>query len=447
MQPPRLSRPSRTPGRDLSSSLASNLATARGIPGAHQRRGAPVSPTLSAQHVGGNFARDSGAPKGNEDGKGVLRKAGQATLATDHNSSKPSWTPPSLEKEPEDIQTDQKTSQGLTDAPFQQFYNTFESLISKLSAPLAFAGLPLTSGPATVASTASPALSPSITKVKAAKPAAPPLPVSAESVDYSQFISKAALRAVRDGAPSFNPAESFYVVPTEGGMLSYADIITRTERETNRHARQHSNVSEGNDEFVDAREAIPTATGSGQNSARGRRNSRAATDGGNDMPKVGGKTMEEYALENHTLKLILDQTAKRLRVFELSAQSSSAALAQSIRSLQRSPASTPENSRGKTLADNNSNSGAGAARKADEKARARITELEEILRKNDAELQRRERENAKLKLTVTRYREKWDKLKEGARARREGGTGGGGEAKAGGSEDTESKPVEEPAGD
>lgn len=126
--------------------------------------------------------------------------------------------------------------------------------------------------------------------------------------------------------------------------------------------------------------------------------------------------MEELALENQMLRQYLDSTSKRLRVFELSAQSSSAALAQSIRSLQRSPAPTPENSRGKSEAHSSSGRGGG-----DEKARARIMELEEILHKNDKELQRREKENAKLKDVVVRYREKWEKLKEGARARREGG--------------------------
>ena len=139
---------------------------------------------------------------------------------------------------------------------------------------------------------------------------------------------------------------------------------------------------------------------------------------GKDVPTFGGKTMEELALENQALKHLSDTLSKRLHVFELSAQSSSAALAQSIRSLQRSPAGTPENSRGRDESTSSSGKGKGV----DERARARIVELEEILRKNDRELQKREKENAKLKDVVVRYREKWEKLKEGARARR--GDGG-----------------------
>jgi hypothetical protein len=144
--------------------------------------------------------------------------------------------------------------------------------------------------------------------------------------------------------------------------------------------------------------------------------------------------MEELALENQMLRQYLDSTSKRLRLFELSAQSSSAALAQSIRSLQRSPSVTPENSRGR--ADESSN---GRSGKVNEHARIRIAELEETVQKNEKELQRREKENAKLKDVVVRYREKWEKLKEGARARREGGGNGGG--------DRPSKNVEDGIGD
>ena len=61
------------------------------------------------------------------------------------------------------------------------------------------------------------------------------------------------------GVPSSTPAESFYVVPTEGGMASSSEIIQRTARDvSNRHKRQLSNISEDNDDFVDARETVPS---------------------------------------------------------------------------------------------------------------------------------------------------------------------------------------------
>jgi hypothetical protein len=446
-KPPRLPRASRVPGRDLSSSIASNLATARGIPGNQQRRGVLVSPSVSAQHAGGRFSNDQAISKHGTDNARTPGSTGHDP-ASNEPHRKPSWTPPASAPDQED-QTSEEVNKSSSDAPFQQFYNTFESLMSKLSAPLAFAGLPLT----TTTTPPSPPSPPQLTaakrtaaapgnKSKDPKPTTPVIPITGESLDYSQLISQAALRAVRDGVPSSNPAESFYVVPTEGGMASYSEIIQRTARDvSNRHVRHLSNISEDNDDFVDARETVPSpitadssAPGTAAHSRRG--SARPGPAGkASDVPKVAGKTMEELALENQTLRQYLDSTSKRLRIFELSAQSSSAALAQSIRSLQRSPSITPENSRGKA---DGSSSGRG---KGDEKARSRIAELEEILRKNDKELQRREKENAKLKDVVVRYREKWEKLKEGARARREGGGNGNGVG------DRTPKNVEEGVGD
>lgn len=409
------------PGRDLSSSIASNLATARGIPGNQQRRGGLVSPTVSAQHAGGRFSNDQALSKLGTDNARASSITGKDWSTSNETNRKPSWTPPTSAQEPED-DTQGELDTSSSEAPFQQFYNTFEALMSKITAPLAFAGLPLlnTTTPASTAPKTASATANAT--AKDLNPPAPAIPITAESLDYSQLISQAALRAVRNGVPSSNPAESFYVVPTEGGMASYSEIIQRTARDvSNRHKRQLSNISEDNDDFVDARETIPSpltaefsAPGTAAHSRRGSARPYPTRQVA-DIPKVAGKTMEELALENQTLRQYLDSTSKRLRIFELSAQSSSAALAQSIRSLQRSPASTPENSRSRA---DGSSSGRG---KVDEKARARIAELEEILQKNDKELQRREKENAKLKDVVSRYREKWEKLKEGARARREGG--------------------------
>jgi hypothetical protein len=380
-----------------------------------------VSPTVSAQHAGGRFSNDQAVSKSGTDNARSSSMTGKDWSTSNETSQKPSWTPPTSAQEPED-DTQGEPDTLSSEAPFQQFYNTFESLMSKITAPLAFAGLPLltTTTPAPTGPKTSSAIANATAKDLI--PPAPAIPITAESLDYSQLISQAALRAVRNGVPTSNPAESFYVVPTEGGMASYSEIIQRTARDvSNRHKRQLSNISEDNDDFVDARETIPSpltaefsAPGTAAHSRRGSARPGPARQVA-DMPKVAGKTMEELALENQTLRQYLDSTSKRLRIFELSAQSSSAALAQSIRSLQRSPASTPENSHGKA---DGSSSGRG---KVDEKARARIAELEGILQKNDKELQRREKENAKLKDAVSRYREKWEKLKEGARARREGG--------------------------
>jgi uncharacterized coiled-coil protein SlyX len=368
--PPRLARPPRPTARDLSSSIATNLASARGIPRDRLKKPSPITPTVSAQHAGGAFARvQAGVYGGN-------------SAERPENARKPSWAPPATaEEEKADAQAEAVSS----DAPFQQFYSTFESLISKLSAPLAFAGLPLTS-PTT-------SKTPSIANAARPRQSRTPPIYSTTPVDYSQLISRAALNALRDGPAHHNPAESFYVVPTTGGTISYAEVMSRAEREQSggRHQRTLSGISEAtSDEFLDAPSTILNPK---------RPSSRKGTTGNE------ARIIEEQGMQIDALKRHIDALSKRLHVFELSSQSSTAALAQSIRSLPRSPAVTPENSRGK------SGSGTGNLEK-------RIAELEALLEKNSSELRKRRDENAELKTVVKRYREKWDKLKEGARARR-----------------------------
>ncbi|KIW26792.1 uncharacterized protein PV07_06598 [Cladophialophora immunda] len=418
--PPRLPRGLRSSTRELSSSIASNLASARGIPSNRQKRPTPISPLVSNQHADGHNAQDETR------GKSALRAHADSSDAlvsmSRQTSSRPSWTPPISPPPPKSDAMEQPEAQS-SDAPFQQFYTTFESLVSKLSAPLAFAGLPLT-----VAAASKPPPAPSQIPPKAPKAVSRPTP-AAPLVDYSQLISRAALRAVSGtGNNPSNPSESFYVVPTTGGTISYAEIMSRAEREEARaglrahgHRRQPSNLSNiSEDDFVDAQSTILPAPGNAPLSRFARARGVA------DEIKVNGKTMEELALENQALKHLSDTLSRRLHVFEMSAQTSSAALAQSIRSLHnRSPMLSPENSRGKTISGKMGldsggmvgigNSGGGGNRDTTQR---RIAELEEILRKSDARARKREEENVKLKETITKYREKWDSLKAGAKARR-----------------------------
>ncbi|OAL33955.1 hypothetical protein AYO20_06790 [Fonsecaea nubica] len=420
VQPPRLPRALRSSTRELSSSIASNLASARGIPNSRQKRPTPISPLVSNQHADGHNAQDDRrnkpGPRPNTDSPDALLSMSPQT------DSRPSWAPPMAASPTKADAAEQPEAQS-SDAPFQQFYTTFESLVSKLSAPLAFAGLPLTTTTPSKSPSTPSQIPPKIPKtVSRPSPAAP-------SVDYSQLISRAALRAVSGtGNSTSNPSESFYVVPTTGGTISYAEIMSRAEREEARaglrghgHHRQPSalsNISE--DDFVDAQSTILPAPANGPPS----RFTRAR--GVTDEIKVNGKTMEELALENQALKHLSDTLSKRLHVFEMSAQTSSAALAQSIRSLHnRSPMLSPENSRGKTISgkmglDSGAMAGIGNSGGAGNRdtTQRRIAELEEILRKSDARARKREEENVKLKETITKYREKWDSLKAGAKARR-----------------------------
>ncbi|KAL2426638.1 hypothetical protein ABEF95_011094 [Exophiala dermatitidis] len=459
VHPPRLPRGLRPNARDLSSSIVSNLASARGIPNGRQKRPTPISPLVSNQHADGHNAEDETRPKS------VSRKSTGTTDALlsmskqSQSQARPSWAPPT-EQGTAHPNTVEQTDETSSDAPFQQFYATFENLISKLSAPLAFAGLPLTTNASTT-TPAPPAKSPVQASPKPPKAPARASP-AAPSIDYSQLISRAALRAVSgQGTQSHNPAESFYVVPTTGGTISYAEIMNRVDREeargSLRHHRQPSNLSNiSEDNFVDAESMIlphrshENIGGSQQGS--GRFNRRGGGGGGGaegvEEAKVDGKTMEEIALANHALRQLVDTLSRRLHVFEMSAQTSSAALAQSIRSLQRSPFTTPttlspENSRGKStgkggglgmgldlglgmgIGTHSGGGGGGGGAAAgptpgsDEAMAKRIAELEEILRKSDARLRKKDDENAKLRENLSRYKEKWENLKAGAKARRE----------------------------
>lgn len=394
-RPQALNPPSiHTPQREIGSSIASNLASARGIPSNRQRRPSPAA-SLSAQPAEGKHLS---SPRKSKLGETDSRASQISPSKPSDNINKPSSTPPislAANSEPK--------SKGSTlpaaprnDEPFQRFYATFENLFSKLSAPLAFAGLPLNVDEPQPPPASKPSTTLSLAKPEERATADP---------DFTKIYSKAALRAVREenGGPGsgspFGEAESFYVVPTTGGTISYADILARAQQEAVRYTGKNVNDSSStvneehlDDEFVDAREtpqpASPMLT---------------------RRPKPGTKTMEELTLENEALRALADHLSRRLLEFEMGAQTSSLALQRSIRAMQ-SPAA--------------SQAGGTRERAREKEGDARVAQLEEQVRQMEREVERIGRENEKLKGVVGRYRERWEKLKEGARVRREG-TGDG----------------------
>ena len=168
--------------------------------------------------------------------------------------------------------------------------------------------------------------------------------------------------------------------------MPYASILARDRYNFPALERDNTRNSEELDEFVDARETpgppSPLMTRSGKTGAKA---------------SSGNKTMEELQLENEGLRKSLDTLSKRLWEFEAGAQASSVALQQSIRAMRQSPGA--------------SQAGTGV----------NTEELEEQIREARMEMERMDKENEKLKGVVGRYRERWEKLKEGARVRREGG--------------------------
>ncbi|KAI9771031.1 MAG: hypothetical protein M1835_006476 [Candelina submexicana] len=375
---PSLSSPHRPPPP---SSIASDLASARGIPSlSQQRRGVTAPTSLSAQHAGGKILSPPARTTKHREERPRLDSPSRRGEA---RQSSPAAGRPSKNTQTKD-QKQAKTASGkeqptpTNDEPFQRFYATFEGLLSRLSAPLAFAGLPLR--PEEPAAAVSPTKS-EHQQEKATTAETEP--------DVTRLFSKAALRAMRDehgpGSGGLGGAESFYVVPTTGGTISYAGILSRAEQEARLQGLIPDNNEHGEDEFVDARETP-----------------QPISPGLKKRPPKGTKTMEELQLENSALKHLSDTLSRRLQMWEVNAQSSSLALQQSLRTLPTTGSPTP--------------SEAGGAARADETVR----ELEEQLRVMRRDMEKMGRENEKLRGVVVRYRERWEKLKEGARVRREG---------------------------
>ncbi len=385
--PPSLQHPRRLPPRDLSSSIASNLASARGIRANYTRQ--PLSPSVSTHQAPGSLET---LPR--RDGK-------RSKVPSIPENAQPSWIPPTQaaprKSEPQIATTKASAvaeqASTSTDEGFSRFYNTFENILSKLSAPLAFAGLPLISeeGPA-------PAPEPTLPKKR--------LTGSRERTgsdpDLTKYISRAALRASARDGQSGN--DSFYVVPTTGHTVSYAQIMSFDQKEKRRiAASMHSENPDlftdpaEEDDFVDARETpIPTSP------SFSRKGSVRKPIGRDLENKV-----EELDMENKSLKDCIDKLSKRLHAFEMSAQQSSMALQESMRLMRpMSPAREQVSSRG-----------------GDEVLKRRVLELEEHVALGGKEIERLGKENEKLKTVVARYRERWEKLKEGAKTRRDGGAG------------------------
>lgn len=135
--------------------------------------------------------------------------------------------------------------------------------------------------------------------------------------------------------------------------------------------------------------------------------------GGDKSDKKAHNVIEELHLENAHLKEMLDKVSKRLHAFEIGSQSSHLALAQSLR--MNRPSSPM------------SSSGGGGKNEVDEALKRRNRELEEELAQAVSRIDGLEREQGKMLVTLEKYRERWEKLKAGAKARRDK-SGGDGEA-------------------
>lgn len=385
-------------GRDLSSSIASNLASARGIRSKY--RSQPLTPSVSNDQAPGNLEvhpRKDGSRHQN-----LLDQTGKPTwVPPTHSASSPKADPGKLASR--DIVKVDESTPGASEEGFSRFYNTFGSIINRLSAPLAFAGLPLIAEEPSPEPTA-PAPAPESPSKRRSRVTSPQR--ASHEPDLSKIYSRAALRAIsRD---SHGPNDSFYVVPTSGHTVSYANILNWEQKEKRRLAASvHGDDGHGledidEDDFVDARESqLPMSPG-----VRARLG-KSRTE--RDVQNV----VEELSMENASLKEVLDKLSKRLHAFELNSQTSHLALAQSLRL----------NRPGSPL----SSSGGPVDGAADEVLRRRNKELEEQLATIMGRMDALEKEYSRSQLTLEKYRDKWEKLKAGAKARRDATHGDSGE--------------------
>ncbi|KAJ2895388.1 hypothetical protein MKZ38_006619 [Zalerion maritima] len=363
--------------RDVSSSIASNLASARGI---RTKYGQVLSPAISKDQAPGSSSRSKGAG------------------LSDRNA-RPSWTPPLPANLPSGTYSNTSSGMvlvGMSKSPGQDGYSRFSSafgtLVNALSGPLSYAGLPLSSTePEPEPPSAAP--EPSNPRRKRAKQGTATSSAPAEP-ELQNIYAKSAL-----GSMSYNgslASDSFYVVPTSGLTMSYANILNFAEKEKRRQEASRgfgemSDIPEDleEDDFVDAQETqIPLSPAV--------RRRVGKTQGDKDIYNA----IEELYTENQNLKEMLDKVTKRLHAFEASAQTSSMRLAESMRLMR--PTSPASSGGGQSEADT-----------------ARNKEMERQLGDALKRIEELERENSKQDRALAKYREKWEKLKAGAKARRE----------------------------
>ncbi|KAK6335850.1 hypothetical protein TWF730_003225 [Orbilia blumenaviensis] len=157
------------------------------------------------------------------------------------------------------------------DMAFTKFYSQFEEYIEAVGNPLAYAGLPLDG-------------------------------------DMSS-MDPALRKAVADKGAT----ESFYVVPTTGGTMSYAGILTRNQQQQQTSSSEKSEPA-----------AVPATT------------AQKPAD-----KSVNTKTREELEFENTQLRQLTDMMAHKLHTWETSAKVNAAKMRESLQVLKETSHSSP----------------------------------------------------------------------------------------------------------
>ncbi|KAI5797717.1 hypothetical protein EDC01DRAFT_651115 [Geopyxis carbonaria] len=382
------------------SSLATNLASARGIP------------------------QSSHTPLANPPPSRRRRATPAAVNTSPEYSSKPTTSPPSL------ISPEQPSSPGkaASDEPFTKFYSSLNSLIHRIGSPftasLAFAGLPVGE--------------------------------DAKDNEARTDILPTGWTHGRGRGRNFGlendtaGGESFYVVPVTGGTMTYAGVVQRENgREPDGSSASVRQIKKypsknGNDEVIiaDSRQ---------QQQQPRRRHVEFERD--EELSRFTGyeKTHEELQLENATLRRSLESLTRAMSKWQKKSRESESMLKNSIMAMSKNNNQTGMDilsqvqrrswlhvpSSDENDIDDLYSEGrrVGELELVREEENQKIRELEaqnKQLQADFAESQSQihglDRENEKLRGVINKYKEKWERLRESAkrRDRTPGGSGGGG---------------------
>ncbi|KAG9294110.1 hypothetical protein G9A89_021469 [Geosiphon pyriformis] len=236
--------------------------------------------------------------------------------------------------------------------PFNKFWEIVESLVSKVSNPVAFATVPLhLSGFRNINDYSKP-LENNIVPLS--------LPIQNKLNQHIETYTK-------PDALSSTMVESYFIVPTDKKLIS------------NNSAGEYS-----------------------------------ASLSGNKNPPSISKTIEEYAIENQQLKLILDNLSKRMLAYEKAAEENSmlkSSIMQFRNDVEKQAKRIKQSQELRSSLLVRQLSPDSSAVTNSNFLQRRVKELEDELRKV-------KHDNETQKVLMTKYRERWEKLKESAKKRR-----------------------------
>lgn len=347
------------------SSLATNLASARGIP-----------PPRSANSTTATTASSSSR----------RRSGGHSLSDKSPSSSKPTTNPLSL------LPPDEPS----TDASFSKFYSSLNSLITKIGSPftasLAFTGLPV--GTASSDNEIPPDVLPK---------------------GWTQGRGRGRNLGLND-APGAG-GESFYVVPYSGGTMSYANVVQRTpttvEEEKDKTARRSRSYH--------AQQPVPS-------SLRQPRDEETAKFAGHEKT-LEELQLENSTLRRtlEQLSRSMNKWQQKTRESEKELKSSIIALSKTrggggagqlndvlSQAQRRSWLHVPNDEEDEeTYSEGRKVGELEVEREAVLEMEGRVKLLEQELRSRNGEMERIRAENEKL----SKVKERWDALKEGAKKR------------------------------